>query len=101
MNANNILRGAVLVVVVCMTGAATAVNAQSAPAPKMNVGDKWVYNVKSGVGLTTTTYQETREVTAVSVNGGKVKVNATSADGTDFTRVEEYSTPGTLKSRAL
>ena len=41
---------------------APAAHAQSAAAPTMNVGDRWVYNVKSGIGLSTITYQETREV---------------------------------------
>jgi hypothetical protein len=58
-----------------MAGAtAAAANAQSAPAPTMKVGDRWVYNVKSGIGLQTITYQETREVTAVSGGAFKVKV---------------------------
>jgi hypothetical protein len=82
-------------------GAVSAAQAQSAPAPSLIIGDKWVYNVKSGIGLTTTTYQETREVTAVSAKGGKIKVTGKTADGKDFTRVEEFSAPGTLTSGAL
>jgi hypothetical protein len=49
--------------------AAPIANAQSAPAPAFKVGDRWVYDVKSGIGLTATTYQETREVTAVGTGG--------------------------------
>jgi hypothetical protein len=100
MNTNNILHGIALVGVSFMTCVATA-NAQSAPAPKMYVGDKWVYNVKSGIGLATTTYQETREVTAVSGSGGKIKVTGRTPDGKDFTRVEDFASPGTLKQGAL
>ena len=98
MNARTIVRVTTMLVVM----ATTAANAQSAPAPKLNVGDKWVYNVKSGIGLSTITYQETREVTAVGGGGGKIKVTGKTADGKDFTRVDEYSGPGTLKlGRAL
>ena len=88
-------------VAVGVGGAVTAAQAQSAPAPAMKVGDRWVYNVKSGVGLATITYQETREVVAVSGRGGKVKVTGKTADGKDFTRVEEYAAPGVLRSGAL
>jgi hypothetical protein len=80
---------------------APAANAQSAPAPTLKIGDRWVYNVKSGIGLATTTYQETREVTAVSGGGAKVKVTGKTADGKDFTRVDDYSAPGALRSGAL
>ena len=102
MNVNNFLRVASLAVVASMSGAAqTPASAQAAPAPKMNVGDKWVYNVKSGVGISPITYQETREVTAVSGGGAKVKVTGKTADGKDFSRVEDYSGPGLLRSGAL
>ena len=97
MNARTIVRVTTMLAVM----ATTAANAQSAPAPKLNVGDKWVYNVKSGIGLSTITYQETREVTAVGGGGGKVKVTGKTADGKDFTRVDDYSGPGTLRSGAL
>jgi hypothetical protein len=82
-------------------GAVSAVQAQSAPAPKMNVGDRWVYNVKSGIGISPITYQETREVTAVGGGGFKLKVTGKTADGKDFSRVDDYSGPGTLRSGAL
>jgi hypothetical protein len=85
-----------------VTGCAvTAVQAQSAPAPAMKVGDRWVYNVKSGIGLKTISYQETREVVSLSGKGGKVKITGKSADGKDFTRVEDYSAPGVISSGAL
>jgi len=80
---------------------APAAFAQSAPAPTMKVGDRWVYNVKSGIGLQTITYQETREVTAVSGAAFKVKVTGKSADGADFSQVEDFSGPGTLRSGTL
>jgi len=80
---------------------APGANAQSAAAPAVKVGDRWVYNVKSGIGLATTTYQETREVTAVSGGAAKIKVTGKTADGKDFTRVDDYSAPGTLRSGAL
>ena len=102
MNKNRILRGMALAAAMSLAGGAmTTANAQSAPAPSMYVGDKWVYTVKSGIGLTKTTYQETREVIAVSGKGGKIKVTGKTAAGKDFTRVEEFSSPGTLKSGAL
>ena len=92
---------ATVVAFVTLVGGAVTANAQSAPAPFMIVGDRWVYNVKSGIGLSTTTYQETREVTAVSGKRGRIKVTGKAADGKDFTRVEEFSAPGTLASGAL
>jgi hypothetical protein len=83
-----------------MLGFATMTFAQSAPAPTYKVGDRWVYNVKSGIGLQVANYQETREV--VSIGGGaKVKITGKTADGKDFTRTEEYSAPGAIKAGAL
>jgi len=76
----------------------TAASAQSAPAPAMKVGDRWVYDVKSGFGLSVISYQETREVTAVGGGGFKVTVTGKTADGKDFTRVEDFSGPGALRS---
>lgn len=85
-----------------LLGFATTVLAQSAPVPKYKVGDRWVYNVKSGIGLQMASYQETREVVSISGNSAKVKITGKSAaDGKDFTRTEEYSAPGALKSGAL
>lgn len=102
MNAVNIARHAVLVGLVALAGgAATMAQAQSAPAPSIKVGDRWVYNVKSGIGLKTSSYQETREVVSVSGKGGKVKITGKTADGKDFTRVEDYSGPGVIRSGAL
>ena len=102
MNAVNIARHAVLVGLVALAGsAATTAQAQSAPAPSIKVGDRWVYNVKSGIGLKTSSYQETREVVSVSGKGGKVKITGKTADGKDFTRVEDYSGPGVIRSGAL
>ena len=102
MNNNRILRGMAMAAAMSLAGGAmTTANAQSAPAPSMNVGDTWVYNVKSGIGLAKTTYQETREVIAVSGKGGKIKVTGKTADGKDFTRVEEFASPGALTSGAL
>ena len=86
---------------IVLLGIATTVLAQSAPAPKYKVGDRWVYNVKSGIGLQMANYQETREVVSISGNGAKVKITGKSADGKDFTRTEEYSAPGVIKSGAL
>ena len=76
---------------------ATVAHAQTAPAPAFKVGDKWVYNVKSGVGISPITYQETREITAVAGGSAKVKITGKTANGQDFTRVDEYSGPGALK----
>ena len=57
------VRNAILLAAFALASAAApAANAQSAPAPAMKVGDRWVYNVKSGIGMQTITYQETREV---------------------------------------
>src|SRR6185295_19379793 len=69
--------------------ATTAAMAQSAPAPTLKVGDRWVYNVRSGVGISPITYQETREVTAVSGGSAKVRITGKTATGNDFTRVDE------------
>jgi hypothetical protein len=76
---------------------APVADAQTAPAPALKVGDRWVYNVKSGVGISPITYQETREVTAVSAGSAKIKITGKTANGTDFTRVDEYSAPGALR----
>jgi hypothetical protein len=78
----------------------SAADPPSAPRPTLKVGDRWVYNVKSGIGLNPTTYQETREVTAVDASGIKVKVTGRTADGKDFTRVEDLAEPGELRSGA-
>ena len=78
----------------------TVAHAQSAPAPAMKVGDRWVYNVKSGFALGVVTYQETREVTAVGGGGFKLTVTGKTADNKDFTRVDEYSASGALRSGA-
>ena len=102
MKAVKIARHAAVFGLAVLTGcAATAVQAQSAPAPTMKVGDRWVYNVKSGIGLKTISYQETREVISLSGKGGKVRITGKSADGKDFTRVEDYSAPGVISSGAL
>lgn len=102
MNALITSRMAILLVATALaSGTAPTVNAQSAAAPKMKVGDRWVYNVKSGIGLTTITYQETREVTAVSPGGFKVTVTGKTPDGTDFSAVEDFALPFNLRSGTL
>ena len=102
MNIRTIVRAvSILAAAGAVGGAATAAHAQSAPAPTMKMGDRWVYNVKSGVGLSAITFQETREVVSVSGKGGKLKVTGKTANGKDFTRVEEYASPGVLQSGAL
>jgi hypothetical protein len=78
----------------------SAADPPSAPQPTLKVGDRWVYDVKSGIGLKMTTYQETREVTAADASGIKVKVTGKTADGKDFTRVDDLATPGELRSGA-
>lgn len=83
--------------VLLATGITATAHAQSAPAPAFKVGDRWVYNVKSGVGINPMTYQETREVTAVGGGGAKVKVTGKTVDGKDFTRVDDWSGPGALR----
>ena len=75
----------------------SAADPQSAPQPTLKVGDRWVYNVKSGIGLNMTTYQETREVTAVDASGIKVKVIGKTAEGKDFTRVDELASAGEVR----
>jgi hypothetical protein len=80
---------------------APAANAQSAAAPTMKVGDRWVYDVKSGIGLTSITYQETREVTAVGAGGLKIRVTGKTANGADFSRIEDFVAPGSLRSGTL
>jgi hypothetical protein len=95
-------RSSILLAAFALAGAAaTVANAQSAPAPAMKLGDRWVYNVKSGFGMTAITYQETREVTAVGSGGFKVTVTGKTPDGKDFSHVEDFSGPGTLRSGTL
>ena len=74
--------------------------AQSAPLPTLKVGDKWIYNVKSGIGLNMTNYQETREVTAVDASGIKVKVTGKTVDGKDFTRIDDLQTANEVRTGA-
>jgi len=83
--------------VVLLGAAMPAAVAQSAPAPTFKVGDRWVYDVKSGVGISPITYQETREIIAVSGGSGKLRITGKTANGNDFTRVDEYSGPGALR----
>lgn len=95
---STIFKLTVLAAALAVSGSvATAANAQSAPAPKWSVGDKWVYNVKSGVGLSTITYQETREVTSIGGGVAKLTVTGKTINGNDFTRVDEYVGPGALR----
>jgi hypothetical protein len=95
-------RSSTLVAALALASAtATVAQAQSAAAPAMKVGDRWVYNVKSGIGLKAITYQETREVTAVSGSAFKLKVTGKTAEGADFSRIEDYAGPGSLRSGAL
>jgi hypothetical protein len=96
MNAKTVVRIATMLAVM----ATTAANAQSAPAPGMKVGDRWVYNVKSGFALGVVNYQETREVTAVGGGGFKLTVTGKTADNKDFTRVDDYSASGALRQGA-
>jgi len=102
MKTSAIVSSAIWLAAAVLAGAAaTAAHAQSAPAPAMKVGDRWVYDVKSGFGMQTIAYQETREVTAVSRGAFKVKVTGKTAAGADFSHVEEFSGPGTLSSGTL
>jgi hypothetical protein len=78
----------------------SAADPQSAPRPTYTVGDRWVYDVKSGIGLNMTTYRETREVTTVDASGIKIKVTGKTADGKDFTRVEDLAAPGEVRTGA-
>jgi hypothetical protein len=96
MDATTVARVTILLAVM----ATTAANAQSAPAPAMKVGDRWVYNVKSGFALGVVTYQETREVTAVGGGGFKLKVTGKTSENKDFMRVDDYSASGALRSGA-
>jgi hypothetical protein len=96
MNAKTVVRVVTMLAVI----AATAANAQSAPAPAMKVGDRWVYNVKSGFALGVVTYQETRQVTAVGGGGFRLTVIGKTSDNKDFMRVDDYSASGALRSGA-
>ena len=96
MNSMTVVRIATMLAVM----ATTAVNAQSAPVPAMKVGDRWVYNVKSGFALGVVTYQETREVTAVGGGGFKLTVTGKTTENKDFTRVDDYAANGALRSGA-
>ena len=88
---------AAALIAAALFAAARVSAADPAPAPTLRVGDRWVYSVTSGIGLTKTTYQETREVTAVDANGIKVRVTGKTADGKDFTRVDDLASPGELR----
>lgn len=102
MKVPTIGRSSILLAACLVAGGTIAVaHAQSAPAPTMHVGDRWVYNVTSGVGLSTISYQETREVTAVGASGIKIKITGKTGAGADFSRVEDYAAPGSLRSGAL
>jgi hypothetical protein len=101
MKTTRSVRNAILLTAFALAGATATAGAQSAPAPAMKVGDRWVYNVKSGFGMQTITYQETREVTAVSRGAFKLRVTGKTAAGADFSRVEDFSGPGTLRSGTL
>jgi hypothetical protein len=102
MNALTTSRIAILLAALALASAtARTANAQSAAAPTMKVGDRWVYNVKSGIGLTTMTYQETREVTAVGPGGFKITVTGKTPDGADFSAVEDFAVPFNLRSGTL
>lgn len=83
-----------------IAGAPTAI-AQTAAAPTYRVGDRWVYDVKSGIGLQTVTYQEIREVTAAGSGGIKLKVTGKTPAGADFSRTQDFTAPGTLRSGTL
>jgi len=96
MNSTTVVRIATMLAVMVTT----AVNAQSAPVPAMKVGDRWVYNVKSGFALGVVTYQETREVTAVGGGGFKLTVTGKTTENKDFTRVDDYAANGALRSGA-
>ena len=97
MPQNPRFRSALIASALLFMTAVTGAHAQTAPAPVYKVGDRWVYNVKSGVGISPITYQETREITAVSGGSVKITITGKTADGKDFTRVDEYSGPAALK----
>jgi len=88
---------AALITAQLLAPAPVAAADQSAPSPTLRVGDRWIYNVTSGVGLSKSTYQETREVSAVDASGIKVKVTGKTADGKDFNRVDELASPGEVR----
>jgi hypothetical protein len=99
MKLSNTGRSAIVVTALALASAtAPAVNAQTAAAPTFKVGDRWVYDVKSGIGLSAITYQETREVTAVGAGGIKIRVSGKTAAGADFSRSEDFAAPGSLRS---
>jgi len=102
MNALTASRISILLAAFAVASAtAPTVRAQSAAEPTMKLGDRWVYNVKSGIGLTTFTYQETREVTAVGADGFKITVNGKTPDGADFSAVQDFAAPFNLRSGTL
>ena len=102
MKTSTIARNSILLGAFALASAtAPAASAQSAAAPTMKVGDRWVYNVKSGIGLSSVTYQETREVTAVGGGGFKITVTGKTAEGADFSAVEDFAAPFGLRSGTL
>jgi hypothetical protein len=94
------LAASLMAALVLSSALVSAADLPSAPRPTLLVGDRWVYNVTSGFGLTKMTYQETREVTTVDASGIKVKVTGKTVDGRDFTRVEDLPAAGELRSGA-
>ena len=87
MKSSMIARSTIALAALVLTSvAAPPANAQTAAAPTFKVGDRWVYDVKSGIGLQTVTYKETREVMAV---------------GADFSRTDEFAAPGRLRTGTL
>jgi len=102
MKTPTIVRHAIaLFAFVLASAIAPAANAQTAAAPTFKVGDRWVYDVKSGIGLQTVTYQETREVTSVGSGGIKIKVTGKNAAGADFSQTDDLAAPGRLRSGAV
>ena len=102
MKSSMIARSTIALAALVLTSvAAPPANAQTAAAPTFKVGDRWVYDVKSGIGLQTVTYQETREVMAVGSGGIKIKVTGKNAAGADFSRTDEFAAPGRLRTGTL
>lgn len=89
--------GGVLAVLAWQASPVFAAEPRSAPAPTLQIGDRWVYKVTDRDGMNRTESEETREVTAIGPGGITIAVRR-SRQGGVTARTEEFSAPGLLRS---
>jgi hypothetical protein len=71
----------------------------AAAAPVYRVGDRWSYRAQDGFRVLTT-WNETREITAIGPDGITVRVTQ-KGPNVDNTRVEQWAAPGIVRTGAL